>query len=421
MTQKTIWPDKHRNAAQKVIDRLLSTRKPEGWEISFQFQFDLRVLAAWSTLQELRDGTILSTITKMHAAGQTTIYDFEVLYFQWLDELNRNAAINRRIWSFYIPFAISPAKDVKYPVNLRLLSSQVTFASWRRPIRKFGAAALKHELRRRTTVYEFNPPPTCLILCAAGNNIESAWREVEPVFDSLRGLVEMTLGFGRRTIFFAGRKRPRRTVKHPEWMFATDDSNEITALQFHTETDESDSKDVNRQTFRRLKQNARLFRDIPLQKSTCALLVDVLRLYAQALDAAANYQYLLNLWQLAESITLAERYQGGKQTVVSRLAWLFMQETDCEIHGIEEVLAHLYHKRCKIVHEGLHNDVTDDDVNFMKRICEAGIVWLWKNVAVIQTEEQLEVIFTWAKRNSAALKTAFDGLKFLRQQRSESP
>lgn len=411
MSTAEIWTQHRRDGAQRVITRLLAECGERGWEMKFQNEFDFRVLEAWSSSRHLPDVDVMKVLAGMHAAHETTIAQFEAAHVGLQTARRALARDSSQEWTFHIPLKLTLPVDQIVPIRIQLIGKLLELSDWRTLIERIGKDKLERTISRQSKD-KFDPNDTCLSISTRAPSASEAWRIVEPAFDTFRGLVEVTFSFGQSN--FSSEPRARRKLPHPLWMVASNPTTEIEPFRFFTDEDPKANRlELKPSDLENIEQNLAEHRNEPAAKSIDGLLVDTLRLYSQAMDARHNHQVFLNFWQLAEAITLADRHQGNKKVVCHRLSWLFKQLTECHAEGLEDVLDLLYEKRCKLVHHGIHHDVFDDDVNFLKFCCEVGINWLHANIQKLPTQNHLDFVFNWATANRQNIAVIRDVVAFV--------
>lgn len=129
----------------------------------------------------------------------------------------------------------------------------------------------------------------------------------------------------------------------------------------------------------------------PPPDSTTALIIDAFRLYAQAMDERFDHASFLGLWQLAETLTLSDMAGGRTETVCRRLAW---HGTRLKLpgSGFRHLLEYYAERRNDMVHHGIR-DVGDDEVNFVKLICELVLGWLINESRHLRTKHHLAAFY----------------------------
>lgn len=161
---------------------------------------------------------------------------------------------------------------------------------------------------------------------------------------------------------------------------------------------------------------ARRFSREPPQDSTVSLIIDGLRLYAQAMDERFDHACFLDLWQLAETITLSDR--GGTDEVCRRLAW-HGSELGLPGSGFKNLLDNFARIRNQIVHRGIR-DVDDEEVNFMKRISEVALLWLIRESKNVPTKQHLNAFYQLRTRGDTVVEAFSHAANFIAKSRKGS-
>jgi hypothetical protein len=201
-------------------------------------------------------------------------------------------------------------------------------------------------------------PQVFLSVSAQSSSWNSAWKDIEPAFNALRGLIELTFDFYRWHMGGGGRSA-RRKVPHPLWMIACKEGMPQEWVYFITDEDNTTKAlDLDSAHLDGIKKNAAILQQEPEPQSTLSLIADCLRLYSQAMDARFKHLCFLGFWQLAEAITHSESVGGKTDKVAERLAW-HGTEIGLKGSGYQETLVVLGKKRNNIVHRGIH-EIEDD-------------------------------------------------------------
>lgn len=420
MPNDKLWPHDRRAQAQKVLTRLIDVCRVDEFPVTFQLELDFRALDALCDRTDLADHEIMAVVTKIKAAGKNTIEDFEAAIFENRRQAEEDAAKNSKNWLVYVPLSFRPRADVTFPFTMRLLGHSLRFTSWEGPIQSVGLEKFEQALQHFFNL-KFQPTNVCVQLNCRAHSQDAVWQKIKPAFEALRGILELTFSFGQASVVFPTEPRSRRAIAHPHWLFACDETNTPYPMKFSVENDKrTENLELTKQAVDRASALASQFKERPSESSVRALFVDVLRLYTQAMDANENHLCFVALWQLAEVLTLADRYQGSKKVVCHRLAWMFRESAVAETEGLDHTLEHLYDKRCNIVHEGVYSEVCDEDVNFLKSCCELAINWLLWTKERIDDLNALDFVFTWAKANSATLSAATAAIRFLKFERPKA-
>lgn len=428
MSTQQLWPSKHRANAQAIVDWLLSERKDNGWPVTLRLEIAFQELTyAADKKQQLDEGLATKILGEMYRAGETSITQFETRFADHRTEQHRRRNTESVVWRFYIPLPIRIHSDVTSPIQVKIIDTDFRLISFA-TLRKQVGARLARDIRSFRIVGDFlinrnttNPndlPRQFLTVRSTGLDWGEAWEQIEPAFNAFRGLLEFTLGYGGWS--WSSHEKPRRKIPHPMWMVAVNERGEHEPVQFLAPPyNESKLYELQQRDYTTFKKNALFFKDRATGDETLYfLLVDCLRLYAQALDEENRHRCLLGLWQLAEAITQAESSGGKTETVVKRLAWLG-KRLDLVESGYSFILTALAEKRNDIAHRGIH-DVTDRDINTLKLACEVALTWLIEHSKKLPTIAHLNHFYSWYTRGDKDIKDVgmlTDTLKFIQEIR----
>ena len=419
-----LWEeDAKRKNVQALIDYLLEFHFDSGFgrfgDIKSTIAFAEMVKTSKKhSLDEFMASFILQDMSR---SGKKSIGDFELLYEQKYKQ-NRSLAQNDGgDWKFFIPIEISLASDITRPPRLKLLGKKFSIVTWKtveRQVDKETRRNLRDPvlLSEMTSINIARLSSAYLTVRGKGVSGYSAWREIEPAFEALRGLIEFYLNGFQTTITFIGVRRPLRKIPHPLWMLAYKKGNSPESFRFVIDSESgTESFQLTRSILDKLQRNSQFLRNVPKPNSTLELISDCLRLYAQAMDARFEYQCFLGLWQLAEAITRSETIGGKTDDVVKRLAW-HGQTGKFAGSGYTESLKAFGKMRNDIVHKGIH-DVEENDMNILKYVCELALLWLINVRKSLPTIAHLEQFYQLRTLSDADLKTRSATVTYVRKQR----
>jgi hypothetical protein len=379
-----LWEDNSkRKNVQEIITYLLELHVFLG-----QWRHDgIKSTIAFSELAaSAKDGVlsrslIMQILREMHENNKKTVEEFELLYEQKQEE--RLLASNSKAdeWAFFIPIDINLASDIVGIPKFIILGKDFTLENWEVVDRQVDEATrrklhtpeqLSEELN---SINLFRSPNLYITVRGKGANAVNAWREIDPAFEALRGLLEFFLNRFQTTNTWIGERRPLRKIPHPQWMLAFKENVEPEWFRFVIDTENIvDPFPIKKSTLEKIQEFGQFLHNMPKPNSTLELITNCLRLYAQAMDARFEHLCFLGLWQLAEAITRSETIGGKTDDVVKRLAW-HREQTDLAGSGFTETLNSFGKMRNQIVHKGIHL-VDENDVNILKFICDLALYWL---------------------------------------------
>lgn len=425
MSTKQLWPSKNRANAQAIVDWLLKTRNNNGWLVSPKLDIALQELTyAADQKHRLTEGLASRILGEMYTDDERTLEEFEARFSRYRSELHRRKNTESLKWRFYIPFPVRIHPDLQSRIQVKVIDTEfrlISFATLRRQV----GAHLAQDIRslrvvrffliNRDTTSPSDLPRQFLTVHSNGLEWNEAWTQIEPAFDAFRGLLELTIGLGRWN--WSSHEKPRRKIPHPLWMVAVNERNEHEPIRFSAPAyNEPRLYELTNSDYVAFKKNASIFKEESTDNhSLYSLLIDCLRLYAQAVDAEYRHSCLLGLWQLAEAITQAQTVSGKTEVVVNRLSWLG-EQLDLVASGYFLTLSSLATKRNDIVHRGLH-DVSDRDINTLKLACERALLWLIQHREDLPTKMHLDRYYRLREVGNAHIEVFSDTLKFIQKER----
>lgn len=221
-----LWEDAKRARTQELIHWLLSAMVNGGWPIEWVNLVALAELRASSS----QSGSIRSLVTQalleMSKSGKKTVDDLEAILERQL-RANATAVARRQKerWQFFIPIKVDITKEsLRERPRIRILGKEFLFiplVSVERRLDKSGKETLRNKslLSNRTGAKVSELPTVFLLASAQGASWHVAWKDLEPAFDALRGMIELTVDFYGWRLRTDG-NAARRNVQHPLWMIA---------------------------------------------------------------------------------------------------------------------------------------------------------------------------------------------------------
>lgn len=415
-----LWNEAKRANAQKLIDWLLSERTDSGWTADLVSLVAFAELGSSSSHPDLTESVVMQVLNEMSQGNTKSVDDFEEAFKEYL---RANAiAENKKLghWRILIPIDVALSADIARPNQIRILGKRFSFLSLTSVERQLGKKHTKNLLN--PTLMTFHTgikiehiPRVFLSVYTQAPSRELAWKEIEPAFDALRGLIELSLSFFDWRISNSV-KSARRKVPHPLMWIAYKQGVPPEPRYFNTEEDNSTKTfNLNRAALALIKKNAAILRKEPEPQSTLALIADSLRLYSQAMDHRFKHFCFLGFWQLAEAITRAQTVGGNTDKVAARLAW-HGSEIGLKGSGYEESLRVFGKKRNDIVHRGIH-EIEDDDINILKLACEAALNWLVRVHKSLPTTAHVEHYYRLREMKQTDIEAIRDCVTYINKQK----
>lgn len=401
--------------AQKVIAKLLGRFSKNGLPLNSANTHYLMALQAFAYPHSSMRGDILLILQTIKQAGTTTVDDFEKAAARITKEHAQRKEQSRTKWTYYLPLHAKLDREYRRAPCISILGTTFAFGRWKNARRRIGkqlGCKLSYLAGRKGTSTP-KLDDICLTFSSYGDQEHIAWSAVERSFEVFRGLTELSFGFG--TFSYSYPPRPKREIPHPSYGIASSDSGALEEILFDTHYKEPPFPfKLTHDALERIRKTARRFyRTEPARGSTLLLLVNSLRLYSEAMDEHRPSRCLLALWQIAEMVTLAWKYQGSGEKVCERLP-RFKNVWRDPLPYLGDVLRLLRTKRNDSVHHGLDVRVTQDDVNILKLSCEAALTWISSHVSNLPTIEHLEQFYQLHSAGNSKLKAIEDCTRFLK-------
>jgi hypothetical protein len=153
-------------------------------------------------------------------------------------------------------------------------------------------------------------------------------------------------------------------------------------------------------------------RNIP-NNSSINLLINSLRLYAEARDAIYPYHRFLSMWQIAEYLTLSNEFNGKSEKVAVRLGH-FTKYIDLVASGYLNILKSLSKKRNELVHQGISN-IDDDDITHLKIAIDVALTWYFRNAQKLSTKGHVSNYFNLLEIGPKNVKILEESIKKMRR------
>lgn len=424
-----LWTD-HRTEVRRIIKRLVASAQAPalmrvsvsgakyGWGMSLQDELDFRTLQAWCT-RSLTGHDAMLVLSELIDKGSGEVDDFENVYVA-LQKSAKLESMRSKPWRFILPLTVETPKKLALPFRLRVLGKAITISDWSSATRALGKKRIDRALFRLRNCPDDARPSICMCLTGTGPDRGLAWASLCPCFDVFRGSLELAIGYGRK--FLQWPEGPLRRIGHPPWMLAWNrDEQVLEGDDFQVTREELSPTRKYKLTdnvLRTVRDNIRRFIRNPERDTDVAtLVIDATRLYIQALDASLYHQCFLGLWQCAESLTLGAEDKANGKRVCSRLA-TFAQRWKVDSVGVVDVLKALYRKRNDVVHRGMYDQVSIEDVNFLKVFCESALVWIMQKASRLRDRKELDRLFQFQGLNTAEFTSLERAVTFARKERN---
>ena len=365
------------------------------------FRYEYQMQAARSELlysideKIAKDKILVKTIRRMKKDKLNTKSDFQSIYISLLDE---NQILASEI-------------TVLFPLNLIIKSSQdfeIELVSYKLYFTK-NKAILKQLPEQ--PVYFFNQskndfnnfqltPDIFLVKISllSGNN-PSTWNIIDDLYYTLKGIFEYSLGYLDSRII-SWKEEPRAIVPDVSWGIKVIEKD---TSWLNIEVDREGSflfKSINEKQFEQVQNLITIFSKSTLPDSILSLILKALKLYTIARDTKYSHWAFLGYWQVAETITLSQNFNGKTDKVINRLKY-FSKIFDQNGFGYDNTLDYIGSLRNKIVHRGFQeaNDIEEDVITHLKYHCDIGLRWLILNRETVTTIHHLEYFYQFSSEN----------------------
>jgi len=397
---------------QKLLDYILSIWKPtSGYSLTDKNNFAFFEFISSPKDTPLNKHVTSKVLTEMKASSKSTFSEFSELYIKFKNEINRKSQKEEK-FTFYIPIDAEFEKDLSYPISITILENKfqlvnrIPYATKlysNLPIKLFS---YKEELKN------YLSSPNLIFLCASAFNKDwnTAWEDIAQSFDVLRGIIEFSFSF--RDFRFTNQNKPRAKISHPKWMLIRNQSGSYDSTTFEMQ----DYKLISKFKFSNkhiscIKNNSRVIRKIPLRNSSKQVLISCMQLYSDSMDGFYRHDQFLRLWNIAESICLANEFGGNSNKVAKRLAW-FGNNIGLVSTGYSNIMTSLSKKRNNLVHNGI-SDINDNDVNHLKFAIDTALYWLYTSLTKLKTISHLSHFYRLRDLPKSELNSTKDTINFL--------
>lgn len=407
-------PQKKRPDAQKLINFLLSERGSDGWNMTRKLVIAERELTAICSKTAKVEVDVLGALTAMYEKGRQDVEEFESLLQEpKYSGKEKNASPPQ--WTFFLPMMMELADDLPKPTCIQIFDRKFDFEPLSSVEQKIGIDPLegKEVSKIVGSMKQVKIAETYLVANSVGDTWQAAWESLALAFYTLRGVLEFQISVGRWGYSFT---RPRARIPHPTWLIAMGPDSPLKGTTFIVDEYEAiPAIKLNNELLEILVKKSSFLANMPPQPSTLSIIAAVFSLYIHALDLRFQHSCFLGLWQALEAITLSEEGGGKTDVVCSRADW-HGEQLNLIGSGFRETLGTLAKKRNYIVHQG-SDTVEDEDVNILKTICEAALLWLIEVREKLPTKKHLSEFYRLRTINNADLKAVAECAKYVIDQR----
>jgi hypothetical protein len=252
-----------------------------------------------------------------------------------------------------------------------------------------------------------------LVTESSGLSLYRAWKEIEPTFSIIRGLLDYALSMQHWSTIT--KPQVRTKIPHPNTIYGKSTLSRSEYLEFMVPLIKGEINDIIDKKGSVFDKFSITLRDIPRKNSIQDLLFDIFRLYSQAMDEDDVQYCFLKFWQIAERIALTDPSGPSNDTIKKRIGF-FTEEFSG--YNLSSYIDKLSKKRNDLVHRGIDR-IELSDLNVLKIICDKAILWLHLNKGQIKTIKHLELFYNSRNFNNNEIQTTFDILTYIKNDRNK--
>ncbi len=393
--------DKNRDSAQRLVKSLVAASDGQGLPWSIESRLWIAALCAWGRLSRYE---VVAVIIEMKAMGKPcTLEEFELGVSQDRVRSDRAKALSRREWTIFVPFPAAIERGFHLPTRVEVLGVAFEIVPWNDVegmMPRSDASPSASSLIASRTRQKLGVPTHALRAISIADAHDRAWQNVQPAFDTLRGLIEFE--FGQHRLHDGQVDQPTHHAPHPRWLIAFAPGVAPVVDTFRHIRATTDERSPTTSLFiAKVAEDARLLSDNPAASSSKAVLADAMRLYGQARDADSEQEALLSYWQMAENLLfpLETKRSGDTKHIAKRLAFL-QQPSAVDLIGLEDVLAAVGQIRNDIVHRGTSGTSDLTTVDLLKVCVENALHWLRNMLPRLATRQTIEDFFSLGMRHA---------------------
>lgn len=422
---KKYWTSNQEVALRDAVEWLLANRGPNGWEMTRHFQLSRYVVDNALKLPDACVGwsPALRILGQLARNDERSFDAFVTQLHDAVSEALKAEATASHRWTLLAPLEFSNKHTLSEPLSVKVLGTVFELRNSENFISEVLQWAGDVEPREHDVVFN-GAENTLVTFESPGISAEAAFRNAQSAFDVLRGALEMVAQFGFSTFRF-GPPKASSAVPHPRVVLCRRASGGPAELLKFLLPERGERKlrvpsmGGDGKFATAVAQVCQYVADSPNAGSSVELLADLYRLYGQAMDEERPHARLLTMWQLAEAVTLGPEDHGEGAKVVKRLSAIHKRaHVDPHPH-FEVALQCVMMKRHDVVHRGLYNHVTDEDVNLLKEACENGINWLIGVQSRLPTRQHILEYWKLHTVGEVTLSRTTDVIKLVTEELSD--
>ena len=404
------WASASRSSAAAAVSRLVDARVETAdgpqWNVDVQFHLDLRILLSMS--RSITQFDLMQALSFAPLQSRDQLADVETLLRLWLGSMAKEQSARRKRCLFALPLHATLDETIGSHLSISLYGERFAVVS-RTASAVECSAALGVD-------WPIAPPtdgesaPLMMICSAEGADFRFAWKPLGLPVQIIRAAVEFHASY-LRTSYGHDAVATLRALRLPKGIAVSEDLESWRWERPHygvplLENEQPEIR-ITPHLAGFIAFLERMFPAPPSQSSSTMVFQDCLRLYAQAVEQVTEYARLLHFWQLAEAITVAPDSRGDTDRVAKRMGAL-LQYSAPHMTDALTLLRALGKTRNEVVHRGVHDNVTQEDVNLFKLMCDYSLQWVMVRLGQLPTRRHLELFFERVMREARDLETIQD-------------
>jgi len=221
-----------------------------------------------------------------------------------------------------------------------------------------------------------------------GTNIDSVFYDVNSSFEILRGLLNLSLKYGRSTYNIGGGFGPHSAVISPRFYLIYTARKQFLESFFNTGSYISPSRIFDKKRIAWFFSLVRYY-NRKKENELKNIFKNSIKIYVDSLESNDAKISFFGLWQVLEFIALKDIQNISERKVCQRIKSLLDPKAKIE----QELINILYKKRNKIAHEFLNVEITEEDLNPLLSIVQSALLFVFDNINVIETKEKLNYFY----------------------------
>jgi hypothetical protein len=393
---------------KELIAKLYNKKTDRGISASVETTIEINTLKSLLRIK-VSDSQIIKTIVYTPITSDSSVEEFEKKI--QLVQNKENEDDKKTEWQIFIPLTL------KLPKQRIIIYDQIY-----KTVNKEDLAKYKIVDFFRHTIFNDiflepktmpDDPKSYLEVSSFGRDFYVAWNNIQPSFNILRGIVDYIITTGYWT-YNSGLKC-RSIVPHPKYVFGLSNKESKRYLEFMVNPGWNHKKDISKEQKVNFNRLLKAVEHRPKDNSIQALISDSFRIYSNGMDELAVEFSFLRFWQLAERICFPYKEKTNKDDITTRLNYFsktyFIDKLDPYILSLKE-------KRNELVHHGIDH-ITEDDLNFVKTLCEKIIQWIVTYKDTIKTKKHLDLFLRSRDISDADLFATQNILTFIKKYRDK--